>query len=82
VSITTGLPSIKDTLVNSYSLAYKLTYGLTVGKWKEENLVAERHTSKFMPLNYVYSSQRQQVCLPINLVSSFLIFLVDRSYWN
>lgn len=43
--VHTLLPSIEDTLIKTYSLAYKVSYGRTVGKWAEEGLTHRRHKS-------------------------------------
>lgn len=43
--VHTLLPSIEDTLIKTYTLAYKVSYGRTVGKWTEENLAARSHKS-------------------------------------
>ena len=57
----TLLPSIEDTLIKTYTLAYKVSYGRTVGKWTEEKIASRRHKSQVFKLDYVFGASKQEV---------------------
>lgn len=61
VCVHTLMPSIRDTLVKSYSLTYKIEYARLMGKWTEAQISQQSHKSKYLALEYIYGATKQEV---------------------
>jgi hypothetical protein len=62
IQIITRFPSFKDTMI---TVTYKVDYGRSRGKWNEQNIKLDNHTSKCLELEYIFGDKKQEIVVEI-----------------
>jgi hypothetical protein len=65
IQIITRFPSFKDTMITGYDVTYKVDYGRSRGKWNEQNIKLDNHTSKCLELEYIFGDKKQEIVVEI-----------------
>ena len=69
IQIITRFPSYKDSMITGYDVSYKVDYGRSRGKWNEQNINLENHTSKCLELEYIFGDKKQEIVVEIDASS-------------
>ena len=56
-------------MITGYDVSYKVDYGRSRGKWNEQNINLENHTSKCLELEYIFGDKKQEIVVEIDASS-------------
>ena len=56
-------------MITGYDVTYKVDYGRSRGKWNEQNIKLDNHTSKCLELEYIFGDKKQEIVVEIDASS-------------
>ena len=66
LQIVSRFPCYKNTTITGYDVSYKVDYGRVQGKWTEQNITTETHTSKALEIGYIFGDKKQEILVEVN----------------